>query len=119
LKTKGKHTHRGEVLEAAVKKSPLSITELVKRMGISRGTYYNHIEENGLSFETLEKYGKIIGYDFTQDFPEMKKYVIEEPAAPYGEPKTLDEAIKQRDYWRRQADQWKDKYIELLEERKR
>lgn len=119
LKTKEKHTHRGEVLQAAVKKSPLSITQLVKRMGMSRGTYYNHIDDPNLTFETLEQYGKVLGYDFTNDFPEMQKYIVEEPVMPYGEPKSLNEAIKQRDYWRSQADVWKNKYIELLEEMKR
>ena len=118
LKTKGKHTHRGETLQTAVKKSPLNITQLVKRMGISRGTFYNHKDDPNLPFEILEQYGKVLGYDFTNDFPEMQKYVVEEPIAPYGEPKTLDEAIKQRDYWRSQADLWKNKYIQLLEEMK-
>lgn len=116
LKTKGKNIHRGEVLQAAVKKSPHSVTQLVKRMGISRGTYYNHKEDPNLPFEDLEKYGKVLGYDFTEDFPEMQKYVVEESVVTYGEPKTLGEAIKQRDYWRKEADQWKDKYIKLLEE---
>lgn len=91
---------------------------MVKRMGISRGTYYNHKEDPNLPFEDLEKYGKVLGYDFTSDFPEMQKYTFEEPIVPYGDPKNLDEAIRQRDYWRNQADQWKDKYIELLEEMK-
>ena len=118
LKTKGKYKHRGEVLQAIVKKSPIKITELVKRMNISRGTYYNHKEDPNLPFETLEQYGKVLGYDFTNDFSEMQKYVVEEPIVPYGDPMTLDEAIKQRDYWRSQADLWKNKYIQVLEEMK-
>lgn len=90
------------------RKSPLSITQLVKRMGISRGTYYNHKDDPNLPFEDIEKYGKILGYDFTSDFPEMHKYAFEEPIAPYGNPKNFDEAVKQKDYW-------KDKYLNLLE----
>lgn len=115
LKTKEKYIHRGEILSAAVKKSPLNISQLVKRMGISRSTFYNHKEDPKLSFEVLEKYGKVLGYDFTNDLSDMQKYVVEEPLAPYGEPKTFDEAIKQKDYWRNQTDNWKDKYLELLE----
>lgn len=118
LKTKGKYTHRGEILQAAVKKSPLNITQTVRRMGISRGTYYNHISDPKLPFETLEQYGKILGYDFTNDFPEMQKYTLEDPPVQYGEPSTLEEAVKQRDYWRNQTDHWKNKYIHLLEEMK-
>jgi hypothetical protein len=118
LKTKGKYKHRGEVLQTTVHKSPLKITELVKRMNISRGTYYNHIADPDLSFETLEQYGKVLAYDFTNDFSEMQKYTLEEPGALYGEPSTLEEATRQRDYWRSQTDLWKNKYIQLLEEMK-
>jgi len=51
LKTKGKYKHRGEILQTAVNKSPIKITELVRRMNISRGTYYNHKDDPALSFE--------------------------------------------------------------------
>ena len=84
-------------------------------MNISRGTYYNHKDDPGLSFEILEQYGKVLGYDFTNDFSEMQQYIFEEPTPPYGEPSTLEEATRQRDYWRSQADLWKNKYIQLLE----
>lgn len=118
LKTKGKYKHRGEVLQSAVKKSRIKITQLVKRMNISRGTFYNHKEDPNLPFEILEQYGKVINYDFTNDFPEMQKYTLEEPELPLGEPVTLEEAIKQRNYWRSESDHWKGKYIKLLEEGK-
>lgn len=108
LKTKGKYKHRGEALQAAVKKTKFKITQLVKRMKISRGTFYNHKEDPNLPFEILEQYGKILKYDFTNDFPEMQKYSLEESPAFYGEPTTIEEAIKQRDHW-------KDKYLKLLE----
>ena len=113
LKTKGKHIHRGEVLQLAVRKHKLKITQVVKKLGISRGTFYNHIEDPNLPLEVLEKYGKALGYDFTTDLPEMSKYTFEEPSEVYGQqPSTIEEAIKQRDYW-------KDKYIALLEEHHR
>jgi len=88
-------------------------------MGSSRGTFYNHREDPNLSFELLEQYGKVMSYDFTNDFPEMQKYVVEDSVVPYGDPKTLSEAVKQLDYWRKEADNWKNKYIQLLEEMKR
>ena len=115
LKTKGKHIHRGELLEKVVKGNPVSVTKLSKRMGISRGTYYNHVATADLPFELLERYGKILKYDFSADFPDMKSYTFEEPIEAYGEPSTLEEAIRQRDHWKKEADKWKDKYIALLE----
>jgi hypothetical protein len=115
LKTKGKHIHRGELLAKVVAGSPVSVTKLAKRMGISRGTYYNHVDIADLPFELLERYGKILKYDFSADFPDMKSYTFEEPIEAYGEPPTIEEAIRQRDHWKKEADKWKDKYIALLE----
>lgn len=117
MKTKGKQIHRGEILDTVVKRSNIKVTTLVKRMHISRGTYYNHKVDPNLPLEILKQYGVILKYDFTADIPEMQKYNLEEPVAPYGEPSTLEEAIQQRDYWKQEADKWKDKYIGLLEEK--
>jgi hypothetical protein len=77
-------------------------------MGISRGTYYNHIEDQNLSFDLLEQYGRFLKYDFTQDFPQMKKYTLEEPETVYTTPADMKEAIRQVEFW-------KHKYLELLE----
>lgn len=100
LETKGRNTHRGALLEAAVDDRHVNISQMVKRMGISRGTYYNHIQDPELSLEQLAKYGRVIGHDFSQQLPEMKRLVLEEPEGVYKTPETLEEAIAQRDYWR-------------------
>ncbi|HMR91095.1 MAG TPA: hypothetical protein PKC69_02230 [Chitinophagaceae bacterium] len=118
LKTKDKHIHRGELLQSVVRKSTISITRLTRRMGISRGTFYNHKDDPNLSYDLLEQYGKALNYDFSGDVPGMHKYMLEEPVEPYGEPKTLEDAIRQRDYWKKEADRWKDKYIQALEQKK-
>lgn len=107
LKTK-RHSHRGELLKKAVESSEIKITVLVKRMGISRGTYYNHVENPNLSFEKLAQYGKILNHDFREDLPEMKNYVLEESDVQNKSPKNMKEALLQIDYWR-------TKYIKLLE----
>ena len=109
LNTKRRNIHRGELLKAAVDNSPIRITQLTKRMGISRGTYYNHIEDAELPFELLERYGRFLHHDFTQDLPAMRKYAFEEDEAPYNAPANLKEAVEQRDLWR-------EKYYRLLEQ---
>ena len=81
---------------------------MVRRLGIARGTYYNHKNDPDLSFEQLAKYGKVIKHDFSEDLPEMRRYVVEDPEPRYGTPKTIKEAIEQRDYWR-------EKYYKLME----
>jgi hypothetical protein len=108
LKTKRSHIHRGELLKKAVDTSEIRITVLVKRMGISRGTYYNHIESPDLSFELLDQYGKILNHDFRDDLLEMKKFVVEETEPEYSRPKNMKDALEQIDFWR-------NKYIKLLE----
>jgi ACT domain-containing protein len=110
----GKNIHRGALLEAAVRETGANITKMVKRMGIARGTFYNHKNDPNLSLEQLAEYGKVLKYDFSQDLPEMKRYVLEEPEVPYTSPKTIEEAIEQRDYWRERYYKKQQDYLKLL-----
>ncbi len=119
LQTNGRHIHRGALLEAAVKNSSINITQMVKRMGISRGTYYNHRNDQNLSFEQLVKYGKVLKHDFSHDIPEMKQFILYEQEAPYGPPKSLEEAVEQRDYWREKYYQLMEKYHKEVEDKKK
>ena len=82
----------------------MTVTKVAKRAGYTRTTYYNHIENKDLSLDIIDRYGKALGYDFAADIPEIKevKTFIEKA------PKTIEEAIQQRD-------QWKAKYINILE----
>jgi hypothetical protein len=109
-----RNIHRGNLLDTAVRQSSTNISQMVKKLGISRGSFYNHIKDPNLSFETLARYGKAIKHDFSQDFPEMRKYVIEEPEVPYGMPKNMEEAIEQRDYWRERYYKKNEEFLRLL-----
>jgi len=117
LRVKEKNKHRGEILQAVVHKSSISISQLAKRLGISRGTYYNHIQDNELPFEIIEKYGRVLKYDFTNDFPNMHKYVVEEPLENYGPPKNLKEAILQITFYKEKYFILLEKYNKLIEEK--
>jgi len=86
----------------------LNKEEVAVKAGYSRSAYYKHIDNPELDYHILIAYGKAIRHDFTEEFPEMPRYLIEEPEEIYGKTLTLEEAIHQRDLW-------KDKYIELLE----
>ena len=102
------------MLDTAVREHSTNISQMVKKLGISRGTFYNHIKDPNLSFETLAKYGKVIRHDFAQDLPEMKRYIFEEAEVPYGVPKTIEEAIEQRDYWRERYYKKNEEFLKLL-----
>ena len=99
---------RGQVLAAAVGASGLNIEDVAKKADYSRAAYYKHIKNSDLEFHVLIAYGKALHYDFTDEFPEMPKYLLEEPDEVYGKPKSLEEAIKL-------IEQLKNKYLDLLE----
>ena len=106
----GKKTklNRGQILATAVGASGLSKEDVAKKAGYTRSAYYKHIENPNLDFHILILYGKAIKHDFTEEFPEMPKYMLEEPEEAYGKPKTMEDAVKL-------IEQWKHKYLELLE----
>lgn len=106
--------HRGEILERVVKQSSLTIKQVASRMGISRSSYYNHIKEKDLSLDTIAKYGKVIGYDFSVEFPEIKRT---ESFISTKEPSTLEEAIAERNTWREKYYSILEKYNKCIEER--
>jgi plasmid maintenance system antidote protein VapI len=65
--------HRGEIVEKILRKSGYSLTKVAKKLGISRNTLYNRFKNANLSYHFMMEVGKIIYYDFTIDFPEMKE----------------------------------------------
>jgi hypothetical protein len=108
VKKKNTKPNRGQVLATAVEATGLNKEEVALKAGYSRSSYYKHIDNPGLDFHILIAYGRAIKYDFTEDFPDMPKYVLEEPEEAYTKTPTLEEAIRQRELW-------KDKYLDLLE----
>ncbi len=108
VKAKKNRPNRGQVLATAVEASGLNKETVAAKAGYKRSSYYKHIKDPNLEYHILIAYGRALKHDFTEEFPDMPKYVLDDPQETYGKPITLDEAIKQRDYW-------KDKYIDLLE----
>ena len=108
LKSKKTKLHRGKILAIAVKQSRYTKEKAAQRAEYSRSSYYKHIANPDLDFDILMRYGKAISHDFTEEFPEMPKYLLEDPQETYNKPVTVEELIRERDYW-------KDKYLDLLE----
>jgi len=97
--------HKGEILEKAVRKTEFPIKLLAKRLGKSRRHIYHLFERREISIEVLIQVGKIIQYDFSDDFAELanvqKKFKVEELSDPKGAYESLE--------------YWKSKYYDLLE----
>lgn len=97
--------HKGEIVEKAVRSSGMSITELSKRLGISRRHIYNIFNSYTISLELVLQIGKIINYDFTLDFSEISNTNILLPENNIAENSNDTN-----------ANYWKNKYLALLEE---
>ncbi|QCR23107.1 hypothetical protein [Pontibacter sp. SGAir0037] len=63
--------HRGEIVEAVVRSSGISLSKLHKKLNISRGTLYNKFDDANLEYEFILEVGRIIHHDFTEEFPNM------------------------------------------------
>ncbi|MDB4999582.1 MAG: hypothetical protein JWR76_659 [Mucilaginibacter sp.] len=100
----------GQIVEKVVKMGKLSISEVSRKLNVSRRTLYNWFKTKDLSFDTIEKIGVVINHDFSEEFPEVFP---------------LNKSLKGGDFdiTNQQTKEnlsdpiyyWMDKYIKLLE----
>jgi hypothetical protein len=93
--------HRGLIIKRAVRNSGLPIVELARRMNRSRRHIYNIFENPNVSLVEVVQIGKIIHYDFANDFAELENLSSEMSGC---RSETSVDPIY-----------WKNKYITLLE----
>ncbi len=124
MKNPKRNLSRGEVLHQVAKTSPLSLKEIIKKAGYKYPTFYVHIKKADLPFETLARYGKAMDHDFTNEFPEMADYIVNDDRNLYNNQLSYDELLKERDKWlskyQEQSEKYQrlsDKYNKLLEEK--
>jgi len=67
--------HRGQIVEKAARRSGYSLTKLAEKLGISRNTLYNRFANPNLGYSFIANVGNLIHYDFTVEFPELKKEI--------------------------------------------
>lgn len=103
LKAKENTVHRGQALKKAADESGMTVETIVERLHYaSRNTFYNHIRRSDLPFAILKRYGKVLGHNFSADIPEMEAYEIEMKETDVNyllDPKTKEEAVRQRDFY--------------------
>lgn len=118
MATKRTKLDRGQILAAVVEASGLKKEDVALKAGYSRSAYYKHVENPNLDYHIVMAYGKAMNHDFTEEFPEMPRYELEEPETIYiRTPKTVDEAILQRDFWRNKYFELLEKYSGIIEEK--
>jgi len=97
-------THRGEIVEQAVRKSGVPIATIAKRLGKSRRWMYLMFDNPDVPIEMIARIGKIIYYDFHDDLPAL---------FPKGQTSSESPIIYTPS---ESAEYWKNKYLLLLEE---
>jgi transcriptional regulator with XRE-family HTH domain len=89
----------GELLERAIRRKGLNITEIAAALNITRKTLYNWFKMEVIDQHTMERISEVIKYDFSSD-----------KANPFVVTRVKDETsiVKDEAYWQ-------DRYIDLLE----
>ncbi|RZK67814.1 MAG: hypothetical protein EOO85_25095 [Pedobacter sp.] len=90
--------HMGELLERAIRRKELNITEIASAMDVTRRTLYNWFKKPVIDRETMERFSSIVSYDEISGQPKTTVADIEQPQI-----QLKDEAY------------WQDRYIDLLE----
>jgi len=60
----------GQVLERVVRRDRMGISELSRKLNVSRRTIYNWFDQKSLNPEIIWKVGSVIGHDFSVELPE-------------------------------------------------
>ncbi|TWR28842.1 hypothetical protein FPZ43_11265 [Mucilaginibacter pallidiroseus] len=92
----------GQILEAQIRRSSYSISEIAGLMGVDRRTIYNLFSTKDVKTEYIIQIGNLIKYDFSYDFPNKVKHTDFNF-------KPLPASSEEN------RNNWKDRYIELLE----
>jgi hypothetical protein len=103
-------THRGKIVEYIIRRHPLGLSEISRKLGISRRTLYNWFEKEDLGMSDIIKIGFAIGHDFSNEFP---LGVFENSLSNL---KDQEMEASHSDSGHQAIHFWMEKYIRLLEQ---
>lgn len=101
--------HNGEIIELVVRRDKISISELSRKLKVSRKSIYNWFKKENLSIEIINKIGDILNHDFIHELPDKYQELNMELKVVKKE-NELD-----LDFNKNLENYWKSKYINLLE----
>lgn len=102
--------HTGKIVERAVRRNKVSISELARRMRVNRRSVYNWFNQKSLRLEIICKIGYVLGHDFSVDLPEAfgdRGFEIME--------RLVDTVDEEESTYPNSVHFWMTKYISLLE----
>lgn len=68
---------RGEVVRKVVQESGIPLTRVAQKLGISRSLLYLDFANPEMSFDRILAIGKLLSYDFSQDFRDLPPALVE------------------------------------------
>ncbi|NVM66547.1 transcriptional regulator with XRE-family HTH domain [Mucilaginibacter sp. SG538B] len=106
---KERNPHRGKIVELTIRRQSMGLSEISRKVGVSRGTLYNWFEKEDLETSNMMKAGLAKNHNFLKEFPSeineksLSGLKIQGTKAFYTDKE--QEAV----YY------WMEKYIRLLE----
>lgn len=101
--------HNGEIVELVIRRHGLSITEVSRRLQVSRRSIYNWFTQQHLALNIICRIGEVLDYDFSVDMPELFNGGDNQGSISRSHLKqTMGDYQNSASYWR-------NKYINLLE----
>ncbi len=105
--------HKGEMVEKAVRESGYPITRLAKKLGKTARWMYFLFNNPNAPVNYILEIGEAIHYDFSEEIDELKKFRRRQHTIEATESMASDkDATKEKN----EAEYWKNKYLELLEQ---
>lgn len=100
--------NNGEIVEHVIRRNNISISELSRRLRVSRRSIYNWFTQKNLSYDIILQIGEVLDYDFSSDFPDKLNSRRSNTSQVYHGDFQINELQNSANYWR-------NKYINLLE----
>lgn len=110
------NTHYGDIVERTIRRNSYSISELARVLNVNRRTVYNWFLQRNLKPDIIYRIGCALRHDFSEEFPHLfskeEFNTVDQVKSGISErkPRMEEESALQN------PSQWKDKYINLLEE---
>ncbi|MFN5711868.1 MAG: hypothetical protein ACK46S_07575 [Bacteroidota bacterium] len=101
--------HKGKIVEKAVRESGISITKICKKLGKTTRWMYYTFENPDVPLDHIFQIGKVINHDFSGDLTEINTFFERKMNTPSFSPQVTFFKLEKN------ADYWKDKYLDLLE----
>lgn len=110
--------HYGSILEKIVRKSGMNISEVSRKLQVSRRTLYIWFNKPNLSMSVISSVADVLEYDLSNDIP----YADVQNSAFFPEfanNKKLDDDFQETKIWMNKYADLLEKYCLLLERRRR